>query len=350
MTTPARAQAHKPATHPIAGEIIDPTAALAYLAGVDTADKARAQLRRQAIRDARTAGAQITEIATTLGVRNRSGLYEILEETPPAPTPPAPTPTIFMRGAGADKATWAQVVDAMYARGWLVIRDRTQAWHLARGRVPTVLVDITHAQPRIGLIKARYGDDQQLELPAARPLTLLDTLNLNQLVLAVIDHLGDSSADKDPHVDQEPPVAAVAPDKTGVLAKRRMSLPEGLWGQVQQAITDGKAHSASQLISDALHILITKLERIHGHPYSPVDQLPAGRRTPAARGQTMRSVSITLDQAEWARARAVIAGEGAISMPGLFVRALQEHLASNAPNPQQRETASTLAAARVGQT
>jgi len=301
----------------------DPTAALAYLAEVDTADKPRAQLRRQAIRDSRTAGAQITEIAATLGIRNRAGLYEILEETPPPPTAPAPRPVIFVRGAGVDPATWAQVVDAMHTRGWPVVRDRTQAWHLARGRVPVVLVDITHAQPSVGLVKARYDDNHRLELPFARTATHLDALDLDKLALTVIDHLtAVPAADK-----QELSGAYEAPpDKSGVTTRRFMSFPEQLWEQVQQAVADGCAPSPSQLAANALNTLMTKLERKHGGPFPPVDRLPTGRRTLPVRGQAMRPHSLTLDQVEWARARTGVAGGAAVSMPALFVRALQEYL------------------------
>lgn len=306
----------------------DPTSALAYLTSVDNAHRTRAQLRRQAVRDARTAGAHVAEIAATLGVRNRSGVYEMLEQTPPPPTPPPPVPAIFVRGAGVDQTTWTHVIDAIHTRGWIVIRDRTQAWHLARGRVPVVLVDITRTQPRIGLVKARYGDTQQLELPAARPATLLDTLDLDQLALAIIDQL-TAPTDQTPHDQKDfTPEPTTPAAKTGITTKRTMSLPELLWKQVQQAVTDGRATSASQFISDALHALASNLERINKGPFPPVDRLPTGRRTLPDRGQAMRTWSITLDQAEWARARAIVAAGAATSLPALLVRALQEHLAA----------------------
>lgn len=206
----------------------DPTPALTHLADVNALDKMSGQLRRQAVRDARSAGAHITEIALVLGIRNRNGLYAILDEKLPAAVEPAPTPVVFVRGAKVDAAIWRQATEALHARGWVVVRDRTQAWHLARGRVPVVLVDITHTQPRIGLVKARYSDTQQLELPAARPATLLDTLDLDQLALAIIDQL-TAPTDQTPYDQKDfTPEPTTPAAKTGITTKRTMSLPRAV--------------------------------------------------------------------------------------------------------------------------
>jgi hypothetical protein len=305
----------------------DPSAVLTYLAEVDVADKARSQLRRQAVRDARKGGATITEIAAALGTTNRAGLYDILGEAPPPPAAVLPTPVIFLRGAGVNSPTWAGVLNAVHTRGWVAVRDRAQAWHLARGHVPVVLVDITHKQPTVGRVKARYDAQQQPELPYARAATHLAALDIDQLALAIIDHLTAEHAGSD-NEDTDPGGWATATPPTGVTSKRRMSLPKQLWDQAQHSVDAGRAQSTQQLIADALDILMAKLERKHGGPFPPVDRLTAGRRTLPARGQALRECKITLDQAAWARARAVVASGGAASLPALFVRALQEHLSA----------------------
>ena len=140
----------------------------------------------------RTAGAPITEIAAVLGIKNRVGLYQMIDEQPGQATAPVLTPVVFVRGPGVDSATWAAVTAALQRRGWMVVRDRTQAWHLARGRVPVVLVDISHDQPVVGRVRARYNDAKEPELPLAGGRTVLDSLDRDQVALAVIEHLRDT--------------------------------------------------------------------------------------------------------------------------------------------------------------
>lgn len=52
-----------------------------------------------------------------------------------------PVVVVFLRGPGAGKSTWSALTAAAAARGWISTRDRTQAWHLARGGLPIVMLD-----------------------------------------------------------------------------------------------------------------------------------------------------------------------------------------------------------------
>lgn len=113
----------------------------------------------QAIRDAKAAGHPVTGIASTLGVTNRVRLYEVLEKSFDNPADPAATPVVFLRGAGAPPQTWRDVETAMHRRGLATVRDRQQAWHLARGGVPVVLVDFSTGTPAVsvGRVKAKWS-------------------------------------------------------------------------------------------------------------------------------------------------------------------------------------------------
>ncbi|RBO87046.1 hypothetical protein [Nocardia puris] len=107
--------------------------------------------------------------ARALGSQSRDRITRILgrSEDGSAPAAPAPTPTVYLRGAGVGDATWARVVDAMHARGWATVRDRTTAWHLARGGVPVVLADFSAQQDdgleertvTVGRVRARWHED-----------------------------------------------------------------------------------------------------------------------------------------------------------------------------------------------
>lgn len=312
----------------------DPTPALTHLADVDALDKLSGQLRRQAVRDARFAGAHITEIALVLGIRNRNGLYAILDEKPPSAVEPAPTPVVFLRGAKVDAATWRQATEALHARGWVVVRDRTQAWHLARGRVPVVLVDISNDEPRVGLVKARYSDDKQtLELPLIGEATHLPALNFDAVALAVIDqlHTAPTTAPNPPADDRAASAAAwtpIAPVKTDKSTKRSIALPKALRTATQAAVDAGRAKTDQQLIAAALNTQLTTLERKHGGPFPPVDRLPTGPRAAATQTHDTEPWSITLDESEWAWARAAVAAGAARSLPDLFIGALQTYLES----------------------
>lgn len=312
----------------------DPTPALTHLANVDALDKMSGQLRRQAVRDARSAGAHITEIALVLGIRNRNGLYAILDEKPPPAVEPAPTAVVFLRGAKVDAAIWRQASEALHARGWVVVRDRTQAWHLARGRVPVVLVDISNDEPRVGLVKARYSDDKQtLELPLAGEATHVPALDFDAVALAVIDqlHTAPTTAPKQPAEDRTGAAAAwtpIAPVKTGKSTKRSVAVPKALRTATRAAVDAGRAKTDQQLIAAALHTQLTTLERKHGSPFPPVDRLPTGPRAAAVQTQDTEPWSITLDESEWAWARAAVAAGAARSLPELFTGALQSYLPS----------------------
>jgi len=129
----------------------------------------------QAIRDAKAAGHPVTGIASTLGVTNRVRLYDVLEKSFDYPADPGATPVVFLRGAGAPPETWRDVETAMHRRGLATVRDRQQAWHLARGGVPVVLVDFsTGAAVSVGRVKAKWSLSQatrsagQLLSPAER--------------------------------------------------------------------------------------------------------------------------------------------------------------------------------------
>jgi hypothetical protein len=104
----------------------------------------------------------MTRIAGTLGVANRARLYAVLDKTPDEPTEPAPTPVVFLRGAGAPPETWRDVETALHRRGLATVKDRQQAWNLARGGIPVVLVDfsVDSATATAGRVKARWKTTQ----------------------------------------------------------------------------------------------------------------------------------------------------------------------------------------------
>lgn len=137
----------------------------APLRRVRTTLQARAtagELHDQAIRDAEVAGLPIIDIARAIGVSNRQRVYAVLEKPPvPPESPPTLSPAAFLRGAGADRETWDAIEYELHLRGIVTVRDRTTAWHLARGGVPVVLVDFSVpksgrlAKGAIGLVTAR---------------------------------------------------------------------------------------------------------------------------------------------------------------------------------------------------
>lgn len=97
----------------------------------------------QAIRDAVAGGVPITEIAAALGVANRKRIYAVLAADPPPARPPLPLPVAYLRGPKASGDRWRTIEAAMHSRGLATTRDRTQAWHRARGGTPVVLVDFS---------------------------------------------------------------------------------------------------------------------------------------------------------------------------------------------------------------
>ena len=317
----------------------EPQTALTYLARTDAAENAARQHRRQAVRDARTAGALVTEIAATLGIRNRNGLYSILEEKADKAGPiPQPTPVVFIRGAGVGSATWAQITTAMQARGWIVIRDRTQAWHLARARVPVVMIDISSTRPTVGRVRARYTDAHDQALPLADDRVVLDSLDPDQLALAVIEHLDDpkNPAEDMPPAAEASPEAATKPsqttsdaesssDDTVGLKKRSIVLPDTVWDRTK-AVAYGKRINLHQLIADALNTTMTKIEHQFngGRSFPSVDRLPTGPRAfhePRTAGKPRQ---ISLPEQSWARARAIVGAGHALSLPALLNRSLSD--------------------------
>lgn len=143
-------------TPPAAGE-----PARRFLDRVATTRDARdlaAAVHDQAIRDAKAAGHPVTQIAGTLGVTNRMRLYAVIDKPDEPARPVTPTPVVFLRGVGAPESTWARVETAMLRRGFAVVKDRQQAWHLARGGVPVVLVDFSADRPTAtaSLVKAKW--------------------------------------------------------------------------------------------------------------------------------------------------------------------------------------------------
>lgn len=127
--------------------------AAAHQASVD----ARAA-EEQTIRDAAKHGTSPTDIAEALGDRrNRQRVYAILKRGADGgePTPPQLTPLVYLIGGGRKERTWKRVESAMWARGWATTHDRTDAWHAARGGVPTVELNFSTSCDRSG--GAFYG-------------------------------------------------------------------------------------------------------------------------------------------------------------------------------------------------
>lgn len=310
-------------------DVIDPRLVLAHLAVADSVETTAQQVRRQAVRDAHTAGAPITEIAATLGIRNRVGLYQMIDEQPGPAEAPALTPAVFVRGPGVDSATWAALTAALHGRGWMVVRDRTQAWHLARGRVPVVLVDISQDQPVVGRVRARYNDAQEPELPLAGGRTVLESADLDQVALAVIEHLQDPR-----NLPVSPPRQPPAPRPSADLkaedeTKRSIFVSDQLWSRAKAAVTAGHAPTLHTLVTSALARTLTGLEDEHhsGRVFPSVNRLPTGPKTFHTKSAPGKARQISLPESIWDRARAVVAAGHAASLPALLTHALQQHLA-----------------------
>lgn len=115
-----------------------------------------------------------SDVARALGTKNRQRVYAILgrSEDGGAPTAPTLPQIVYLRGAGCGDSIWVHVVDAMHARGWVTIRDRTAAWHLARGGMEVMFCDFSSIRAElhattvtVGRVRAKYGDDGDMELP-----------------------------------------------------------------------------------------------------------------------------------------------------------------------------------------
>lgn len=126
-----------------------------------------------------------------------------------------------------------------------MVRDRTQAWPLARGRVPVVLVDISNDEPQVGLVKARYSDDKQtLELPLAGEANEVPSLDFDAVALAVMDqlHAAPITAPKRTADDRAASATAwtpIAPVKTGKFTIRSMALRKALRTATRAAVDAG---------------------------------------------------------------------------------------------------------------
>lgn len=111
--------------------------------------------REQAIRDA-LAQHSTGDVAAALGGSEPVVDELLAEQSPPAARPELEA-VVFLRGAGAPAQTWRLLEGAIHARGLITIRDRTKAWHLARGGAPVVLVDFSAGGPGlIGRVRARW--------------------------------------------------------------------------------------------------------------------------------------------------------------------------------------------------
>ncbi len=86
---------------------------------------------------------------------------------------PTLAPTVYLRGKGCGDRLWRAVTDAMHARGWVTVKDRTTAWHLARGGVRVILCDfsatyaggLSNPSVTVGRVRAKYeGADMVLPL------------------------------------------------------------------------------------------------------------------------------------------------------------------------------------------
>ena len=81
------------------------------------------------------------------------------------PNPSIPG-TVFLRGAGASRDTWQALEQSMHRRGYMTVRDRTQAWHLARAGAAVVMVDFSNGatgQPTavtVARVRARWRVSQ----------------------------------------------------------------------------------------------------------------------------------------------------------------------------------------------
>ncbi len=153
------------------------------LSATRSAITAADEAHRQAIRDLVAEGMPKTEVAAALRVSNRKQIYALLEAEPVAMPDLGPRPAVFLRGAGVGGDVWDAIAAAMHSRGWTTVLDRTQAWHLARARVPVVLVDFSSSRvdqdALVGRVKARYAT-KAMTGPVSRRLTAEDRRRLEE--------------------------------------------------------------------------------------------------------------------------------------------------------------------------
>ncbi|WP_326581694.1 hypothetical protein OIE69_43780 (plasmid) [Actinacidiphila glaucinigra] len=149
----------------------------------DAVEAARA-VHEQTIRDAHAAGGRrVADITRALGIQNRNRITAVLNPTEdgdvPTPKAPASPVVVYLRAPGFGEGVWDRLRQAMWARGWHAVSDRTTAWHLARGGLTTVYVDLAAQRDNdpitVQLVRAVYS--QPLETPEHVPVrNLLPTM------------------------------------------------------------------------------------------------------------------------------------------------------------------------------
>lgn len=167
-----------------------------------------------AVRTAHEEGLSAGQIADQAGVA-RGVVTSILH------SPRALPPVIYLRGRGARPEDWAELERLL--SGYHITRDRTQAWHLARGGHRVVLCDFTPvgAQTvRVGVVEAKcdhsadvVAGGKVLALPmvaggvdarptrriivegAELPQVRLDVSALARMVLSHAGALGEAAGD-----------------------------------------------------------------------------------------------------------------------------------------------------------
>lgn len=177
------------------------SSAIRWLEGLDRSEDVRARLRIQGIRDAHLAGATQVEIAAALGVKSRGVIVAAIKSMPPTPEEGmdpgdkvAAAPAVLVRGKGVDKQVWRQVEAAINLRGWWMIRDVTQAWHLSRGRLPVVQVELAADPVQVGLVRATGGGDTPRVLQWAREPLTAAVGDPDAVALTIIQALSQSDA------------------------------------------------------------------------------------------------------------------------------------------------------------
>lgn len=304
-----------------------PAQALDRLTQTATAVPAVQGVHRQAIRDAHTAGASKTDITATLGKSNRNTINEILADTPPPAAAVKPTPVVFLRGPKIPADVWTSVITAMSGRGWIVVRDRTQAWHYARAGVPVVLVDMA-GEPAAGLVQARMDGDKRV-LPLVDAWTVVDELDGDLLALAVIDQLHTRPAE--PEIPASAAPVALDPAEVDQLypppsKARSITISDDLWDLARAAIA-GSTDSLRALTAQAVAQQIAGIQHTHNHD-QPYPIPPAGNRAGTVARDTLSGTGrqIWLPETMWDQARAVVAAGHAPTIGHLINVALTQHL------------------------
>lgn len=330
--------------------ITSPEQALSHLQAVDQTVSGGEKILRQAAKDTFAAGANVVAIAAALNTTSRGRIAKMINEPGPEQIPKiALTPVVFLRGPKLPGDVWKAVTAAMHSRGWPVVRDRAQAWHLARGRVPVVLVDMAADQCAVGLVKAKFDDAGEQSLPLVREWTIVDELDADQLALAVIDQLHPL-----PSISEPAEPASLRPAEVDQLfpltpsTSRRLQLSQPLWEQVrtvadrwwnEAGYADLRAVSrpSQDFLVHALAEKITGIQQTYneGRPL-PVDE--AIGRNALAKDQFEVKVLLPLNL--WEQICAAVAAGHARSPFDLVDEALADKLrAQNSLQPAAAEPA-----------